>query len=100
MKLSMKMMSKIFLLLKMSCKDMSPLISENMDHSLPLFDRWKIRLHLTMCKFCRYYQEQLEVLRKLSRYLGQEDFQTHKTGFLSQARKEKIKRILKSQNSE
>lgn len=96
----MKRMSKILFLLKMSCKDMSPLISENMDHSLPLFDRWKMRLHLAICKFCRYYQEQLEVLRKLSRYLGQEDVQILRTGSLSQARKEKIKRLLKGQNSE
>lgn len=96
----MELMGKILFLLKMSCRDMSPLISENMDHSLPWFDRWKMRLHLTLCQFCRYYQEQLEVLRKLSRYLGQEDVQIFKAGFLSPARKEQIKRLLKGQNSE
>lgn len=93
----MKITNKILFLLKMSCKDMSPLISENMDHSMPLLDRLRVKLHLAMCVFCRYYQEQLEVLRKLSRYLGQEDAQPHKTYFLSPARKEKIKSMLKNQ---
>ncbi len=94
----MKLLNKILQVSKMTCKDTSRLISENMDHSLPLFDRWRIKLHLAMCKFCSYYQDQLEVLRKLSRYLGQEDAQTHKTGFLSQVRKEKIKSLLRNQH--
>ena len=91
------MMSKFLLSLKMSCKDMSPLISENMDHSLALKDRWKIRLHLFMCRFCRYYQEQLEVLRNLSRYLGEVESPANSALFLSKERKEKIKSLLKSQ---
>lgn len=81
----------------MTCKDTSPLISENMDHSLPLLDRWRVKLHLAMCGFCRYYQKQLEVLRKLSRYLGQADTQIYNTRFLTQERKEKIKSLLKNQ---
>ena len=68
-----------------------------MDHSLPLLDRWRVKLHLAMCEFCRYYQEQLEVLRKLSRYLGQEDSQILSIRFLTQERKEKIKSLLKNQ---
>jgi predicted anti-sigma-YlaC factor YlaD len=93
----MKTLSKILLALKLTCKDTSPLISEMMDHSLPLLDRWRVKLHLAMCEFCRYYQEQLEVLRKLSRYLGQEDAQTHNARFLTQERKGKIKSLLKNQ---
>lgn len=93
----MKILGKILHALKMTCKDTSPLISENMDHSLPLFDRWRVKLHLAMCEFCRYYQEQLEVLRKLSRYMGQSDTQIYNTRFLTQERKEKIKLLLKNQ---
>ena len=93
----MKTLNKILHALKMTCKDTSPLISENMDHSLPLLDRWRVKLHLAMCEFCRYYQKQLEVLRKLSRYMGQSDTQIYNTRFLTRERKEKIKSLLKNQ---
>lgn len=93
----MKILGKILHALKMTCKDTSLLISEMMDRSLPLHDRWRIKLHLAMCEFCRYYQKQLEVLRKLSRYLGREDIQIYDTRFLSRERKEKIKSLLKNQ---
>lgn len=46
-----------------SCKDISGLISQSLDHRLPLQKRLSIRLHVGMCGFCRRYEEQLHLLR-------------------------------------
>lgn len=59
--------------LKMTCEDTSPLISEMMDHTLPLSKRLRVRAHLAMCGMCRIYQKQLETIRNLARGLGREE---------------------------
>lgn len=46
-----------------SCRDISELISQAMDRRLPLRKRLSIRLHVSMCGFCRRYEKQLHLLR-------------------------------------
>ena len=46
-----------------SCRDISQLISAGMDRNLPLRKRLSIRLHVSMCGFCRRYEKQLHLLR-------------------------------------
>jgi hypothetical protein len=48
----------------LSCKDVTRLISESMDHSLPLGTRVGVRLHLLICKFCARYERQLLLIRE------------------------------------
>jgi hypothetical protein len=51
----------------LSCKDVTQLISEAMDTSLPIGKRIGMRLHLLMCKFCSRYKRQLLLIRETVR---------------------------------
>ena len=57
----------------LSCKDATRLLSEAMDHSLPLGKRVGVRLHLLLCTFCARYQRQLLLLRETARRLAATD---------------------------
>jgi len=81
--------------LRITCEDTSPLISELMDHSLPLGKRIRLKLHLAMCKVCGCYQKQLEVIRSLAQKLGESDAPTQQQAILSEQAKTKIKDSLK-----
>ena len=50
-----------------SCTEMTHLLSEEMDHPLPWFTRFKMRVHFLMCCYCRRYMENLHYIRKLFR---------------------------------
>ena len=53
----------------LSCKDVTRLISESMDRSLPLGKRIGVRLHILICKFCARYERQLLQIRETVRRL-------------------------------
>ena len=57
---------------KMSCEDVYPLISESRDHSLPIFSRMRLKMHLAICGLCEIYQKQLEILCRIARSLGKD----------------------------
>jgi predicted anti-sigma-YlaC factor YlaD len=88
----MKPVKSIMRKLKMSCADTSLLISERMDHSLPLMKRLRVGIHLAMCEVCRYYENQLKVLRKLAQHLGREEGTTEAR--LSPQARDKIQKRL------
>jgi len=48
----------------LSCKDVTKLVSESMDRSLPLGKRIGMRLHLVFCKWCARYERQLLLIRE------------------------------------
>ncbi len=50
-----------------SCTEMTHLLSEEMDHPLPWFTRFKMRVHFLMCCYCWRYKEGLHYLRKVFR---------------------------------
>ena len=54
----------------LSCKDVTRLLSESMDHSLPLGKRVGVRLHLLICRFCARYERQLLLIRETVRRLA------------------------------
>ena len=54
----------------LSCKDVTKLVSESMDRSLPLGKRIGMRLHLLNCKFCAGYERQLLLIRETARRLA------------------------------
>ena len=51
---------------KMTCKDVYPLISEEMDHSLSFSRRVRLKMHLAICNLCQIYSKQLQTLRNLA----------------------------------
>ena len=50
-----------------NCKEISRLVSESMDRTLPIFQRIGIRIHLLMCRYCARYEKQLRFLRRAIR---------------------------------
>jgi hypothetical protein len=54
----------------LTCKDVTRLISESMDHSLPIGKRAGVRLHLLICRFCARYERQLLLIRETMRRLA------------------------------
>ena len=51
----------------LDCKEMSRLISEGQDLTLPAAERARMRLHLVICETCRNVHEQFDFLRRAMR---------------------------------
>ena len=85
-------------ILMLNCKDVTQLISESMDHSLPLGKRIGVRLHLLMCRFCTRYERQLLLIREAVRRLVamEEPSEGMFLGALSEDVRERIKQSLRS----
>jgi len=81
--------------LKATCRDTTPLISEMMDHTLPLGKRLRLKFHLAICDVCGFYKTQLETVRALALKLGEEEAPTQQQAVLSEQSKTKIKDSLK-----
>lgn len=54
----------------LSCKDVTKLLSESMDRSIPLGMRIGVCLHLIICKWCARYERQLLLIRETVRRLA------------------------------
>jgi len=65
-----KQIDPLLQLMGIRCKDISPIISEMIDHSISPTRYWRIKIHLGMCSFCRYYESQLRVLTLLTKELA------------------------------
>lgn len=81
-----------------TCQDMSRLLSDVMDQSLPWHVRLRMRAHLHICALCRRYEQQLTliraVLRKNSATLNDKDRPTPSS--LSPEAKARIQQALDS----
>ena len=77
------------------CKDVSHKVSMAMDMTLPLHQRAAIRFHLMMCRYCAKFNNQLKMLRKLSRHPDSDLPQPEPTESLSPEAKQRIKDTLK-----
>ncbi|QPJ65244.1 MAG: zf-HC2 domain-containing protein [Candidatus Nitrohelix vancouverensis] len=86
-------MMKLF---KMTCEDTSPLLSESLDHPLPLGKRLRVKIHLAMCKFCRFYVNQMLIIRNLAHRIGREDDPAGEDRRLTDEAKTRIKLELKN----
>jgi hypothetical protein len=88
----MKTLMSIF---KMTCRDVYPLISEEMDHPLSFSRRIRLKMHLAICNLCHIYSKQLQTLRNLAQNLGKENSQALEKKTLSPDTKEKIQKHIK-----
>ena len=57
--------------LQIDCKEMSRLISEGQDQTLPPAERARMRLHFVICDTCRNVDEQFGFLRRAMRQLDE-----------------------------
>lgn len=80
----------------LSCKDVTRLLSESMDHSLPIGRRVGVRFHLLICKFCARYERQLLLIRETVRRLAAMDdaYGSLTVERLSEEAKERIRKSL------
>lgn len=44
-----------------SCKQVTEMLSENLDQPISGYRRFKLKLHLMMCRYCRRYGDQLSL---------------------------------------
>ncbi len=47
----------------LSCKNASQLISKSLDGPLTIQERFALKLHLLICKYCKRFSQQLQTLR-------------------------------------
>ncbi len=47
----------------LSCKQASQIISQSLDRQLTMRERFALKLHLLMCKYCKQFSQQLHALR-------------------------------------
>lgn len=82
----------------LSCRDVTQLISESMDTSLPIGKRIGMRLHLLMCKFCTRYERQLLLIRETVRRIAATEEKPGEPpgGTLSEEAKERIRKSLRN----
>lgn len=82
-----------------ACNEMTRLLSESMDHSLPLVTRIKMRLHFLICKWCERYKNQLLFVRNAVRRHPEklEGHDTSPPAGLSSEAKERLKEALRQQ---
>jgi hypothetical protein len=79
-----------------SCKESTRLQSAALDRTLPLLERFSLRCHLVICKWCRRYGRQIKFLHSAARQQAQNDPPSPAQG-LSLAARERIKRRLQSE---
>ena len=80
----------------LSCKEVSQLISESMDRSLPFYQRVLMRLHLLMCKYCSSCKAHFEAMRAAGGYEELYGNELDASRALSNAGKERLKKFLKN----
>jgi hypothetical protein len=78
----------------LSCKDVSQLISESMDRSLPFYRRVLVRLHLLMCKYCSECKAHFEAMRAASCHEKLYGNELDASCALSNEGKERLKKFL------
>ncbi len=57
----------------LSCRKAAELASRSLDQTLPWRERLALRLHTFICRVCRRYVRQLELLRRAVNRLAQDD---------------------------
>jgi len=79
----------------LSCKDISHLVSESEDRALTRWENLGVALHLLICRNCRRFSRQMNVLRQALRHFdtGMEKLQDD-TDALSAEAKDRIQQAL------
>ena len=75
------------------CHDVTRLLSESMERRLPLRMRLLIRLHFSICVWCKRYHGQLKLLRKYSSGFAEKEFD-HGRETLSSSARERLNKAL------
>jgi hypothetical protein len=78
------------------CNEMTHLISEEMDHPLPWYTRFRMQAHYLMCCYCKRYKENLHYLRYFLQRLH-DHLDEFSTVTLPPEFKEQMKQVLRDE---
>lgn len=92
---------KVMMRMIMPCKDVSHLASQAMDHRLPLVQRVRLKIHLSICVLCRQCSEQILFIRDALRRYGDrlEQHDQDASSHLSPESRERIQQALRRTSS-
>jgi hypothetical protein len=84
------------MIFSLSCEEASHLASDALDRELSRSERWALRLHLLVCRGCRRFKQQLDLMRAL---VSKSPDTRHRSMSeqlpqLSAARRQRIKQLL------
>ena len=79
------------------CREVVRLVSEDMDHPLPLGTRIRVRLHFLICKWCERYKQQLLFIRNAVRQQPDKLTDQAPSSWLSPEARERLKQALRRQ---
>ncbi len=84
----------------MSCKEVSRLLSASMERKLSLWERLGLWFHLSMCKLCRGFSKDLQLLREAARRHAEniENDVDAADAALSTESRDRMKRALENQD--
>lgn len=81
-----------------NCQNTVEMISQSMERSVSLSERVLVKLHLWICAWCQWYEEQLQLIRETARAKANEAPDPATGATLSEEARERIRRKLTSQN--
>lgn len=83
----------------LSCKEISKLISESLDHRLSWWQRVNVWVHLGMCKLCWGFRKDVTLIQNETRNLADKsvDDEVDSNVQLSDESRDRIRRRLESQ---
>lgn len=79
-----------------NCREASRLQSEALDHTLPPLQRFGLRVHLLLCKWCRRYGKQIGFLRRAA-HEHPDQVAEVTSSTLSPESRERLKRALRDE---
>ena len=79
-----------------SCKEVTRLVSESLDQTLPFYQRLGILIHLMMCQFCTRYRKQLLMLKETIRLVAEQSEDLHASIILPPEARDRIQRSIQS----
>ena len=79
-----------------TCQNTVEMISQSMERSLSLGERFKVKVHLWICAWCQWYLEHLLLIREAARAKASESPDLSASAGLSAEARERIKRNLTS----
>ncbi len=88
----------LILRLTFKCDAMTHLLSEEMDHPLPLLTRVKMRGHFLVCCYCARYKENLHFIRRILRSSAP-NIGDRSGEALTSVEKERLKQVLRDQSN-
>ena len=79
-----------------TCQNTVEMISQSLERSLSLGERFKVKVHLWICAWCQWYLEHLQLIRDAARAKASESPDLSTSAGLSAEARERIKRNLTS----